>query len=127
MNLAKSKTCSFCSESEETIEHLFFNCKKTRELWEKIRHFFRPNLELPPLTLYSAFFGLPNSEQIEGQIHSTFEILVYKSREKKKCSIEHFISKLKILMKIEFNMTFTNERKRGYNKQKWAKIALKLT
>ena len=31
-----SKTCAFCNEHTETIHHLFVDCPKVRQLWEKL-------------------------------------------------------------------------------------------
>ena len=39
--MIKDDKCTFCKECRETIEHLFVECEKVRELWQKLRKYIR--------------------------------------------------------------------------------------
>ena len=59
---------------------------------------------------------------IINQIYLTFKIAIYKSRIRGSCNISYIINKLKLIKKIEYNITFFNERKIMFNIKKWAGI-----
>ena len=40
-------TCRLCTNNEETILHLFYNCIKTKDFWENISNWMRIKLKLP--------------------------------------------------------------------------------
>ena len=39
MNLTQNSLCTFCNNSEETLEHLFLMCPEVEKLWEKVEKF----------------------------------------------------------------------------------------
>jgi hypothetical protein len=126
MHLTSTPLCSFCSEADEHISHLFYQCQKSIDLWSNLRAFFTPEITLPPLTLHSTYFGLPNCGQIETHLLLIFEIFLYKQREVKVLNFNHLINKIKLVRNIEFNLAFDNEKRRAKNRIKWAKINHKL-
>jgi len=44
--IANSNMCTFCDCEEETISHLFYECKYVKELWTKLFHWLYPNILL---------------------------------------------------------------------------------
>tara|TARA_B100001105_G_scaffold110286_1_gene88433 strand:+ start:119 stop:499 length:381 start_codon:yes stop_codon:yes gene_type:complete len=122
MRLADSELCSFCSAHKETVQHLFFECPKTKDLWSQIQNRLAL-LALPDITAESAFIGLPfGIPPLIQHLHLAFRICLYKSREKKVCNIQYFINKVKQIRKIETCITFSNPRKRLANHRKWSSL-----
>ena len=48
MNIIQDNSCTFCSESEETLAHLLFNCITVTRLWETVKTWLRTNHQTPP-------------------------------------------------------------------------------
>lgn len=125
MGLADSSECPFCHDEDETVLHLFSECRSTLSLWSQLNAYFSNNLELPNLTPQSAFFGfctISENKMILNQILITFKITIYKSRDDGSCNIFKIISKIKLIKKIEDNITLNDERKRVFNDNKWSEI-----
>lgn len=36
INVVDSSSCTFCGESDETLDHLFWHCNKVGDIWNKI-------------------------------------------------------------------------------------------
>ena len=122
MGLAETRLCSYCSGQDETIEHLFYECPKTLDLWTQIKQRLS-GLDLPDITPQSAYIGLPiDSDPLIQHIHLIFRICLYKGRKQKSCSIQYFINKVKQVRQIETLVTSTNPRKRIFNHQKWTRV-----
>ena len=120
MGLAESVLCSYCAVANETVEHLFFDCVPTKNLWVQIQNRFG-SMELPDLTRESAFIGLPHDvTALIQHMHLVFRICLYKGRENKSCNLQYFINKLKQIKQIESYITFSNPRKRLVNSGKWS-------
>jgi hypothetical protein len=122
MGLAENRLCTYCEEQDETINHLFYECPKTLDLWAQIQQRF-PGIELPDITPVSAYIGLPfDSIPLIQHLHLIFRICLYKGREKKVCNIQYFVNKTKQTRQIETQITSSNPRKRLFNQRKWAGI-----
>jgi len=122
MGLAETRLCSYCSGQDETIEHLFYECPKTLDLWTQIKQCLS-GIDLPDITPQSAYIGLPiDSDPLIQHIHLIFRICLYKGRKQKSCSIQYFINKVKQVRQIETLITSTNPRKRIFNHQKWTRV-----
>ena len=122
MGLAENRLCSYCEEQDETINHLFYECPKTLDLWAQIQQRF-PGIELPDITPVSAYIGLPfDSIPLIQHLHLIFRICLYKGREKKVCNIQYFVNKTKQIRQIETQIISSNPRKRLFNQRKWAGI-----
>ena len=76
--------CSFCSQINKRIEHLFCHCFIAKALWNSLNTFFENHLSLYDLTPQAAFFGF-----IKKHLHDSisqnhllvvFKIYLYKSR-----------------------------------------------
>ena len=42
--------CSFCNLEDETVVHLFVHGSKIKQLWCKVKEYFKINLHIPPLS-----------------------------------------------------------------------------
>ena len=49
-----SPLCSFCKMIDETPLHLFYNCIKTKLLWDQLKEFMSNKTSFPSLTQQSA-------------------------------------------------------------------------
>ena len=122
MGLAENELCSYCSAPKETVQHLFFDCPTTKDLWAQIQTRF-VDLALPDITPESAYIGLPfDSMALTQHLHLVFRICLYKGRANKSCNIRYFINKVKQIKKIETCITMSNPRKRLVNCAKWSGI-----
>ena len=45
-NIEELSTCRLCTNNEETILHLFYNCIKTKDFWENVSNWMRIKLKL---------------------------------------------------------------------------------
>ena len=52
-----SPLCPFCKKIEETPLHLFYNCIKTKFLWDQLKDFISNETSFPSLTPQSAILG----------------------------------------------------------------------
>ena len=52
-----SPLCPFCKMIEETPLHLFYNCIKTKLLWDQLKDFISNETSFPSLTPQSAILG----------------------------------------------------------------------
>ena len=55
--ITQTKECSFCTNNEETIYHIFSECHVSKNLWEEVKLFFNPSISIPLLTTQSTPFG----------------------------------------------------------------------
>ena len=62
MRLSESSVCSYCNTTEETVVHLYSECKFVVGLWARIQAFFVNSLVLPDLSPQSAFLGFQKTE-----------------------------------------------------------------
>ena len=57
--ISDSNMCTFCDSEEETICHLFYDCKYVKELWQKLFHWLHPNILLQKeISPEETLFGL---------------------------------------------------------------------
>ena len=125
--LVGSPLCSYCGLDDEDTIHLFCNCFKAKLLWEQIRSFFMPQLNLPTLTRQNALLGLPDScTLLSCHLHLIFKISMYKKRDTKNCNFQYFLSMVKNIMNIESQISFSNVNKKEINRNKWLPIINKL-
>ena len=119
MNLAENNKCSLCKTEKESIKHLFFECQKTKALWESLKN--RLRLPMPDLTPESAFFGFPSEKNpLIVHLHLIFKIAIYTGKDKADVSIEHIINKVKQIKKTEENIVYLNHNSQMKNNSKWA-------
>ena len=126
VQLVNCPLCSFCNSAEETVEHVFSECSVIQDIWHELQNFLRPKIELGNLSKTSAYLGPPfGTEAIICHIYLIFKIFVYKSRENGYCSFIHLKNKIKSIRDIEFNITFSDPKRRSKNMHKWIRLAHK--
>ena len=126
MQLVVSPLCSFCNITDETVEHVFSECSVIQDIWNELQFFLRPEIELGNLCKTSAYLGPPfGTDAIICHVYLIFKIFVYKSRANRTCSFEHLKNKIKMIRDIEFNITFSDPKRRRKNMQTWISLAHK--
>ena len=79
-----SPLCSFCKMIEETPLHLFYNCIKTKLLWDQLKDFIsNERLSFPSLTPQSAVLGhidLSYDYLLINHIILIYKFYIYNSR-----------------------------------------------
>ena len=74
---------SFCKMIEETPLHLFYNCIKTKNLWDQLKDFISYETAFPSLTPQSAILGhidLPNEYLLINHVILIYKFYIYNSR-----------------------------------------------
>ena len=85
----------------------FYLCPKIKLLWIQIKKYFLPEIVLPQLDSYNAVLGFPSStDMLACNLHLIFKIYVYKNRENKKCNLNGFLNKVKLIKNIENHLSF---------------------
>ena len=86
-----------------------------------------PQLNLPTLTRQNALLGLPDScTLLSCHLHLIFKISMYKKRDTKNCNFQYFLSMVKNIMNIEYQISFSNVNKKEIKRNKWLPIMNKL-
>ena len=87
-----SPLCSFCKMIEETPLHLFYNCIKTKLLWDQLKDFTSTETSFPSLTPQSAILGhmnLSDDYLLINHIILIYKGYIYNSRNRGYLNIEH--------------------------------------
>ena len=117
-----STLCSFCKMTEENALHLFYNCIKTKVLWDQLKVFISDKtLSLPSLTLQSAILGhidLSDDYLINHIIH-IYKIYIYNSRNRGYLNIEHLTAIIGKTKKIEEEISKHELKKESKYLVKW--------
>ena len=123
--LSNTYQCSYCNLEDETITHLFSRCLITRRIWSEIQQNYKHKVLIQDLTLQSAYLGfckLDENKIIVNHILLILKIMLFRSRPKQKSSLQEFLTNLKRVETIEYEITFPYPRKKENNKIKWASI-----
>ena len=81
MNLVESGKCAFCNNTE-TIEHLLYNCEKSKAIWHKVESWIR-SIGFPNYNLCSKTIVLgehKNKLKLVDTILSTTKLKIYTNR-----------------------------------------------
>ena len=62
MKLIESPICSQCRTVDETSFHFFSACPVTLHIWEELKKWLSPKIQLPPLTPQNAILGIVEDE-----------------------------------------------------------------
>ena len=84
---------SFCKMIDETPLHLFFNCTKTKLLWDQLKEFIsNKTLSFPSLTPQSAILGhidLSADYLLIKRLIFIYKFYTYNSRNRESLNSEH--------------------------------------
>ena len=88
-----SSLCSFCKMIDETPLHLFYNCTKTKLLWDQLKEFIsNKTLFIPSLMPQSAILGhidLLDDYLLINHLILIYIFYIYNSRNRGYLKIEH--------------------------------------
>ena len=125
--------CSFCNLKDETVSHLFYECKVVDVLWNQVRTYFNNEIHLPPTTLQIALLGFLDNQSnknffLFNHILLIFKLYIYKSRTQSYVNLHNLINEITKIKKMEMILAAKNgnESDRRRCKEKWQCIAEKL-
>ena len=88
-----SPLCSFCKMISETPLHLFYNCTKTKLLWDQLKEFIsNETLSISSLTPQSAILGhidLSDDYLLINHLILIYRFYIYNSRNRGCLNIDH--------------------------------------
>ena len=102
MKIVKSPLCHFCREQNETLIHLFCNCKVTLDHWSNLQAWLRPILNMPDLTPESALLGKLEVEALKALFTQHFQVHGYNTRNKNDLHATHYHKKSYGCRKISY-------------------------
>ena len=118
--------CSFCKLHDESVSHVYINCKTVINLWKQLKRFVSPVLEMPDLLPQSAFFGFfeinNDSSLLINHILLIFKLYIYKARKKEKVDLKSLINYICKIKNIEEEICQDDFRKKQKFVKKWNKI-----
>ena len=118
-----SPLCSFCKMIEETPLHLFYNCIKTKLLWDQLKDFIsNETLSFPSLTPQSAILGhidLSDDYLLINYIIFIYKFYIYNSRNRGYLNIEHLKAIIDKTKRIEEEISKHELKKRSKYLMKW--------
>ena len=127
MKLADTPLCSFCNSRNETVSHLFCECKNTKSLWLHVVHFFKDKISIPNLSVQSAIIGfldLPKKDFVLlNIILLSFKITLYKHRNKHIPTLANIVNNISKREIIEKSYSIDDPRKRRYHVTKWQRVS----
>ena len=116
-----SPLCSFCYLEDETPIHLFYSCNRAESHWFRFQELLNSEILLPQNTPQSAFFGFPdNKENFEtiNHLHLIFKYYLFKSRDKRKISLEELEKNIIKIYNFEKQVCFNDSKKETKFKKK---------
>jgi len=124
MKITSSNLCTFCENTEESLEHLFVSCKHTRFYWIKIKNWLNSlGYNVASFSEIDILFGQWDNES-NNSITIIFLILtakqvIYKCRSLKiKPSLDILIVKLKQIKQIEYFIARRRDKMLDYQKKR---------
>ena len=76
MKIADSPLCTFCSQEDETTEHIFLSCECSERLWNNVRDWLDKEQDLPNLHPKNVIIG--SVEDNSGIVVKNLLLLLYK-------------------------------------------------
>ena len=113
-NKKDTKLCSYCKLQDETINHIFVECKFAIKLWSDLRHYCQNSFVIPILNPQSAIFGFfetgPDLVILLNHILLLYKYYIYSSRDSSKLSFEALLKNILNIFVLE-KKTKENKRK----------------
>ena len=117
LNIIESPLCSFCRSSEETIQHLFWECRHVQTFWRSISNScIKIDFNLNHLVVFFGHTTKPDHPLNFFLLHAKFFIFSCKLNNTKP-SAPVFIKKLKFLLSVEeyISRHYLNRSFEAYN------------
>ena len=115
---AHSPLCSFCNLNNETIVHLFSECKISISLWQQLKNHFLYKIPLPDLDPQSAFFGFLEGNFLQNNILLIFKLALYRYRKNAAISLAHVLKGIK-QREMHERIHASNTGKINHHNTKW--------
>ena len=100
-----TKLCSYCRLQDETINHVFVECKFAIKLWSDLRHYCECSSDIPTLNPQSATFGFfeidPDLVILLNNILLLYKYYIYWSRDSSKLSFAALLKSVKKVFVLE--------------------------
>ena len=97
-NKKDTKLCSYCKLQDETINHIFVECKFAIKLWSDLRHYCQSSFVIPILNPQSAIFGFfetdPDLVILLNHILLLYKYYIYSSRDSSKLSFKALLKNI---------------------------------
>ena len=122
IGFADSPLCSYCKQDNETVQHLFIECRVSKSLWNDIILFFNDKLDIPNLDLQSAILGFIDSRKDSLALNNIlliFKLCLYRFRDKKAPTFLSFLKNLREREFLERKIVFLNQNKLDFHNKKW--------
>ena len=122
MKIADSPLCTFCSQEDETIEHVFLSCEYSKRSRKNVRDWVKKEQDLQKLNPKNVIIGFV--EDNSGSKAKNLLLLLYKRYiynkkiSKSPLRFDGFKMFVKYVMKIKENIALKNKRLSGHF-QKW--------
>ena len=98
-NKKDTKLCSYCKLQDETIYHIFVECKFAIKLWSDLRHYCQHSFVIPILNPQSARFRFseidPDLVILLNHILLLYKYYLYSSRDSSKLSFKALLKNKK--------------------------------
>ena len=114
MKIAGSPLCTFSSQEDRTIEHVFLSCEYSKRLWKNVRDWVNKEQDLPNLNPKNVIIGFV--EDNSGSVTKYLLLLLYKRYiynnkiSKSALRFDGFKMFVKYVMKIEEKIALKNKR-----------------
>ena len=76
MKIGDSPLCTFCSQEDKTIEHVFLSCEYSESLWKNVRDLVNKEQDLSNLSPKNVIIGFV--EDNSGSVVKNRLLLLYK-------------------------------------------------
>ena len=97
-NKKDTKLCSYCKLQDESINHIFVECKYAIKLWIDLRHYCQSSFAIPILNPQSAIFGFfetdPDLVILLNHILLLYKYYIYSSRDSSKLSFKALLKNI---------------------------------
>ena len=104
-NKKDTKLCLYCRLQDETINHIFVECKFAIKLWSDLRHYCQSSFVIPILNPQSATFGFfeidPDLVILLNNILLLYKYYIYWSRDSSKLSFAALLKSVKKVFVLE--------------------------
>ena len=121
MNITQNSLCTFCNNSEETLEHLFLMCPVVEQLWEKVEKFISDKTQNHTILsrVGKSFGTCKENNLINHIILLTKKHIYYSKIRKMKPSFRDFLQYVSTTKDIEKRILFKNMN-HEYYQEKWS-------
>ena len=114
MKIADSWLCTFCSQEDETIEHVFLSCKYSKSLWKNARYWVNKEQDLPnfnPKNVIIGFVEGNSGSVVKNLLLLLYKLYIYNNKiSKSPLRFDGFEMYVKCVTKIDEKVTLKNKR-----------------